>query len=395
MFRKINRGLVFLIETMDGPPDVVIGGGSGASVIGRGIADTSPHRPIDIITTSSDDGGSTGLLSDQYKVLPMGDPRRNLGALSPSILIAEALNTRFGPEDGMGDLSDKGKLEEVSTKFMDVVRPAVMESLDPSERRQREQELLRFVKLAKSIGKRCWGGLDGHAYGNLMLTGRALETNGAVAIRDLGAAIGARGNVHPVINRRHTLYMQDGEIPIVGEHKIDTHDVESKPDEVEMWLTDGVRMSPSAYIAARLAGRVILAPGSPYTSIIPALLAPGMQAALQDSKIIGVANLVNERHDTKDWSLGTYVQMYERYLGRQIVAMLYNTNIEGLPEDIREDAVPYDPDDERLSHVRVIEGDFVGEAAIPDKNSPLRRTRVNHSGTAVAETIGQEFPAAA
>ena len=201
-----------------------IGGGTGLSTILRGLKEISSH--ISAVVAVTDDGGSSGRLLEGNTVVPPGDIRNCLVALSPREGIMEAMfNYRFE---------------------------------NPAE-------------------------LRGHSLGNLMIAGLSdLTGDTATAVRDIGRILNIRGNVIPVTLDDVELgaKMSDGN-EVYGETTI----VRDPRCIREVFLRPrGARVNADAVDAIIDADVVLLGPGSLYTSILPNLLVPGIVEALVRTK---------------------------------------------------------------------------------------------------------------
>ncbi len=236
---------------------VVMGGGTGTFTVLSGLR----RYPVDLsaIVTMADDGGSSGLLRDELGVLPPGDVRQALVALSEeSQLLRNLFNYRFNK-----------------------------------------------------------GTLKGHSFGNLFLT--ALEkTSGsfATAVSEASKILRIRGTVIPVTldNVRLNARLSDGTI-IRGETNIDIPSKRRAPI-ARVWLTPKARLNPAARATILAADLVVIGPGDLYTSIIPNLLVSGMADALSKARgrVAYVANLMTKRGETDGFTAHEFVNRLANYL---------------------------------------------------------------------------------
>lgn len=228
---------------------VVLGGGTGISPCLAGIK--SLTSDITAIVTVADDGGSSGRLRKDYDMLPPGDIRNCLVALSEGDpRLASLFAHRF------------------------------------------EDALLR-----------------GHAFGNLFLAVVAKQTGDFRAAIDLAATtLGVKGKVIPSTDRRVVLVAShpDG-TKSTGENRISRSGkviskIELRPNPPP--ISDEIR---SAIAAAEV---IVLGPGSLFTSIIPNLLVPGMAEAVAHAKakIIYVANVATQPGETGAFDLASHVR---------------------------------------------------------------------------------------
>lgn len=243
-----------------------IGGGTGLSTILRGLKQVT-HR-INAIVTVTDDGGSSGRLLEGNMVLPPGDIRNCLVALSPREGIMEKLfNYRFE---------------------------------SPPE-------------------------LKGHSLGNLLISGLTdINGDAASAVRDIGRVLNIRGKVIPVTLDDVTLgAVMDDETELFGETTI----VKDQRKIGRVFLKPrNVLVNAEAIDAIMDADLILLGPGSLYTSIIPNLLVPGIIDALAQSPapVYYIANIMTQKGETEGYSLSDHVEAIgslsdERFLDGVIV----------------------------------------------------------------------------
>src|SRR5688500_3494410 len=259
------------------PRVVALGGGTGLPNVLRGLrpllcveAPRAHHDRLVAIVATSDDGGSSGKLRAEFNIIPPGDIRNCLAALSDNdSLIADIFQYRFGSGDG----------------------------------------------------------LNGHAIGNLVLTALADVTNDFPRAVQLAArVVGARGTVLPATSELVTLVAElaDGRV-LTGETAISS--AGGKILRVSL-LPDRPRTVPDACDALHRADVIVAGPGSLFTSILPPLLVPDIAAAIRTSRAtrILVANLMTEPGETDDYSVLEHVLTIERHLDAQLFDyVIYNT----------------------------------------------------------------------
>lgn len=354
----------------------VIAGGGGGSTMVAGLEKHLPEASLDMIVPMADSGGSTGRLREQFDTLPVGDIRRTIASAAGSAAVGALLNFRFGPQDSYETL------EAVAQELGEAVRRDVPES-DSTRTRQ-------VVEQGVHIGQRTEGGLKGHSFGNFVLTALALERGIDEASVELSAVVGVRSKtrVIPVTTEPHNLVMWDGRHMVYGEHAIDEHRVYDS-DRAFVWLDPvSTPANPRAEQAVRSADLVFIGPGSPYTSLAPALLVDGMQDALrrqgdEGGKLFAVTNLMTQEHDTNRWCVGKYAQCIQRYAGnRALDGIVYND-----ATHLVEDAVMYDPEFMAEVGVDAVPAPLVGGAAHKDANDAVRRSAVNHDMGALVATM--------
>jgi uncharacterized cofD-like protein len=248
---------------------VVIGGGTGQFTILRGLKNYRVE--LSAIVTMMDDGGSSGVLRDEFGTLPPGDVRRCLVALSDSSeLMKELFQYRF----------------------------------------------------------RRGAGLKGHSFGNLFLTVlKDITGSDENAIKEAERILNIRGQVIPVTHDdvRLCAELQNGEI-IKGERFIPLHNKKHKIKKV--FLKPHAKISRDALKALTFADLIVLGPGDLFTSIIANLLVDGVVEVLRKSeaKKVFVCNLVTKAGETDGFKLSDFVTTMETYLGPHVMDyVVYNS----------------------------------------------------------------------
>lgn len=251
---------------------MTIGGGTGSFTLLNGIKDY--QYDITAIVTMADDGGSTGVLRDELGVLPPGDVRQCLVALSDSSMkLRELMNYRF---------------EE--------------------------------------------GGLEGHNFGNLFLS--ALEKiNGGFSegVDQAIEILNVRGKVVPVSegDMRLKIRLNDGRV-VVGEKELDDNEDVRSTGVHDIKLAKMVHANKKAVKAIEVADFIVIGPGDHYGSIVPNLLVGGIKKAIKKShaKVIFVAPLTNKKGLTDAYTVSAYVSDIEDQIGiGQIDFVICNTKV--------------------------------------------------------------------
>lgn len=220
---------------------------------------------LSAVVSMCDDGGSTGQLRDDYGVLPPGDIRRSLIALSAA---SRPLRRLFE---------------------------------------------FRFKK----------GVLEGHSFGNLFLAAlEKTEGNFYQAVLTASQLLNVRGRVLPVTlsNIRLKASLEDGQV-ISGERNIDIpkHNPDLKIKKV--FLDSRAKPNRDALRAIAMANLIVIGPGDLYTSIVPNFLIPGVAKAIKRSSArkIYVCNLMTKRGETNGFSALNFLQTIKEYLGGEVV----------------------------------------------------------------------------
>lgn len=251
---------------------VVIGGGTGTFTILQALRDLS--FDLTAIVSTADDGGSTGILRDELGVLPPGDLRQALVALSTDqTVLRDLLNYRFTE-----------------------------------------------------------GSLKGHSFGNLLIS--ALEKiTGSFdrAILEAGRVLAVKGSVLPVTTDHMHLRAETVQGKIIqGEHTIEEHLWAEGEPLTRFWVEPRCVLHPLARQAIERADLIIVAPGSVYTSLIPNFLVDGMGEALHQTraKVAYVVNLMTERGQASEFFVQDFVDLISSYLGGvPIDYVVYNTKL--------------------------------------------------------------------
>lgn len=251
---------------------VVIGGGTGTFGVLSGLR---PHcANLTAIVTMADDGGSSGMLREEFGVLPPGDIRQALIALShvDNRMLAKLFGFRF---------SD-----------------------------------------SKSF--------KGHSFGNLMLTALERITGDfQSAILEAGKILGVQGEVIPVTldNVRLFAELDNGDV-VRGETNVDVPKYDHRRSITRIWLEPRAKPNPRALQAIETADLVIIGPGGFYTSILPHFIIPGVTDALRASRgrVLYITNLMTKGGETNDFHASDFLRVLEEYIGNGVIShMLVNT----------------------------------------------------------------------
>jgi len=313
---------------------VVIGGGTGTYNILQGLK----KLPFDItaIVTMSDSGGSSGLLRDEFGVLPPGDVRQCLAALS-----------------------DGGE-------------PDIL----------RELFLYRFDK---------GNGLCGHNFGNLLLTALTdIVGSEDKAIKYASKLLRIHGTVLPVTvdNTNLCCEYEDGFV-VKGEHKIDEPHHNGYIAIKNAWLEPKGDVTKDVVKAIEESLLVILGPGDLYTSIIANLLVNGVGEALLNKKTLYVANLISKYGQSYKYNLKDHVKDIEKYLGHNLDYILMND--EKLPKSILNKYAKeggYAVMNDMIEDERVVSSPMIaGEVFKNKKGDVLKRSMIRHDGDKLASEV--------
>ncbi len=256
-----------------GPKITAIGGGTGMSVILRGLKCVTEN--LAAVVTMADDGGSSGMLREDLGMLPPGDIRSCLLALA-----------------------------ETEAEFGDIMQ-------------------YRFEE----------GRLKGQNLGNLIIAGMAMVTGSfEKGLERAHEIFRIRGRVIPVTCQEITLcaHLTGGTI-VRGESNIPKTVISGEGRISDVYLEPkGVQTWNDARTAIEQADVIVIGPGSLYTSLIPNLLVGGISETLSESKAVKVlvCNAMSQRGETDDFTPSDYVREIKKYMGRaQLDYVIVNNRI--------------------------------------------------------------------
>jgi len=247
-------------EGIKRPRIVVIGGGTGLSVMLRGLKE----KPLDItaIVTVADDGGSSGILRSELQMPPPGDIRSVLTSLADvEPLLTELLQYRFNSG----------------------------------------------------------AGLAGHSLGNLILAAMTdISGDFVTGIRELSRVFAVRGRVLPAAGQAIVLKaeLDDGTV-ISGESSIPKAGQPIKRVFIE---PADVEPLEEAVEALREADAILIGPGSLYTSIIPNLIVPKLAQTIVESDAVKifVCNVMTQPGETDNYSVSDHLKAVYRHIGHHL-----------------------------------------------------------------------------
>ena len=264
-----------------GPRVVAIGGGTGLSTLLRGLKEHTSN--LTAVVTVADDGGSSGVLRTQLGIPAVGDIRNCIVALADAEpLMGRLLQYRF---PGVGPATD--------APARSVEAPPAPVSRDPETPP---------------------AGLGGHAVGNLILAALVQLEHGDFeeAVREMNRVLAVRGRVVPATGTEITLHarLDDGS-EVVGQSRI------AKTNRVDrVWVApDDVRPTDEALEAIADAELIVMGPGSLFTSILPALVVPGIREAIAASGalVVFVCNVATQPGETGGFDLSDHIDALARH----------------------------------------------------------------------------------
>lgn len=237
----------------------VIGGGTGSFTI---LSALKQHTgQLAAIVSMADDGSSTGVLRDELGVLPPGDVRQCLVALSNSPKVRDLFNYRF---------------EE--------------------------------------------GTFGGHSFGNILLTAlEKLTGNFSEAVETASEILRVKGVVIPstLDNVRLRMQWTDSSLELNGERVIDVEHFKQDPRKATLSLVPEAAVNETAVAAIRQADMVVITPGDLYTSLGPTLVIPEIGRALRetDAVCVYVSNLVMKQGQTEGFTVSDHAAEIQRFAG--------------------------------------------------------------------------------
>ena len=248
---------------------VVIGGGSGQSVILKGLKQVA-DIDVTTIVTVADDGGSTGRLRRQYHIPAMGDIRNVMCALA--------------------------KEETLFTQLMEY----------------------RFEGESEDIG--------GHNLGNLILTALTEKSGSFMdAISEISKIVNVKGTILPATSQVITLFarMSDGTV-VRGESNIPNFDNRIR----EIFYDEKVEADPDAVQAILDADIIFIGIGSLFTSVLPCLIIEGICDAIKKSKATRyyMCNAMTQPGETDYFSVEDHVEALEKHTFKGIASHVIVTS---------------------------------------------------------------------
>lgn len=306
----------------NGPRIVAIGGGHGLATLLRGLKKYSHN--IYAVVTVADDGGSSGRLRETLGILPPGDIRNCLAALSDDEdLLTHLFQYRFSNGDQ---------------------------------------------------------GLHGHSFGNLFISSLAQVTGSfEQAIAESGRVLAVHGRVFPSTLQNVRLIADV--LPPDAAHVIRVEgesQIPKTPGIIQrVWLNPSSPPAfPAAIQAILSADMIVIGPGSLYTSIIPNLLVDDLTAAIRVSRALKVyvCNVATQVGETEGFSCEDHLRVLEKHLGEDFFDLVVaNNTLPDLP-------------DATIDWVRVEEGSSLNiplhQTDLVDQDQPWR-----HHADKLAKTL--------
>ena len=308
----------------------IIGGGTGNFVVLRGLKQYD--LDISAIVSMADDGGSTGILRDELGVLPAGDARQCVVALSHSSrLMRNLMNYRFEN-----------------------------------------------------------GGLMGHSFGNIFLSALEKVTGSfEKAVEELGKILNIRGKVIPVTTQQVRLKMVLNNRKVLEGEKEIYLSQEIDKGYKSIFLEPHPTANPHAIDAILNADAIMIGPGGLHTSLIANLLVEGVAEAIvkSDATKIFVVNLMNRKGQTTKFKVSDYINEMVRFLGADVFDYILVNN-QAPPQELIE---VYRDEGELVENdmrgFRIIEAPLLGEMGQKMSSDLLKRNLIRHDSKKLADVL--------
>ena len=273
---------------------LVIGGGTGVFTALTGLKQY--FSDLTAIVTMADNGGSTGVLREEFGILPPGDVRRALVALSTTDnkMLSELFSFRFSNGNG----------------------------------------------------------LSGHNFGNLLITALAQMTGDfEQAIAEAARILQVKGKIIPSTLVNSHLYAQlESGTTLKGETNIDIPKHDPKLRITNLWLGPRAVINPNARRAILGSDLVVIGPGDLYTSILPNLLVGGMSEALRETgaKVVYVVNVMTKLGETNGFGASDFISVVKEYVGEGVIDYILVNDKQASPARLKayaeEGAAPVEND---------------------------------------------------
>jgi uncharacterized cofD-like protein len=309
---------------------VVIGGGTGNFAVLSGLKDYG--FSLSAIVSMADSGGSTGILRDELGVLPPGDVRQCLVALSnSSTLMRNLMNYRFEN-----------------------------------------------------------GNLGGHSFGNLLLSALEKITGSfEQAVEEAGRILFIKGNVIPVtMNQVHLKMILNNRKILDGEAEIYLSEEIDKGYK-SIFLEPCPKVNPQVIEEIKNADLIIIGPGGIYTSIISNLLIEEVSDAICKSKAkkVLVVNLMNRKGQTTGYKVSHNLKEIVKFLGKDVFEYLLVNNAKPPKHLIEIYSEEGDLIENDLREKRVILADLLGPLKKRYEKDFIKRNLIRHDPKKLAKEL--------
>ncbi len=319
----------------------VIGGGTGTYVVLSGLKKLK-DIDLSVIVSVTDSGGSTGRLRDQLGVLPPGDLRQCLVALSEA-----------------PDL-------------------------------WRRLFLYRFDK----------GDFQGHNFGNLFLAALEKVSSSYDQVIEIASfVLKTKGKVIPVsYDKLHLVAEYENGRVLTGEKLIDENRLE-KSRIKNIYITPKGKPNKKAVEAILNSDFIIFGPGDLYTSIIPVFLVERIVETYKKTKakIIYILNLMTKAGQTTNYKASDHIKDIYKYTGRYPDYVLVN-NQKISPEILKiyrqNNEIPVEDDLKMFNNIKILRDDLIDNRKITkDKSDIVYRSILRHDSEKITQVLKKIFDA--
>ncbi len=314
-----------MVDISERPNIVVIGGGTGSSIVLKGLKNYDCN--VSTIVPMGDSGGSSGRLREELGILSAGEIRQRLIALAG----------------------------------------------------QSGNELVSLLDYRFEKGN----GLKGHNLGNLLIAGLT-EFHGSQekAIETLSRMVNAKGRIISSTWDRFELVAEyENGKKIIGEHFIDEADETARISR--LYTQPVAKANPEAIGAIRNADFIIFGPGDLYSSVLHNVVVDGIAQAVRESmgKKIFICNLMTTE-ETKGMTLQDFIDEMEKYIGAKVIDTIV-INSKELPVDV---VKKYEDNGQfpvktvlNETRVKILQGDLLAEEPYKKSSSDiLQRSMLKH-----------------
>lgn len=279
--RNSVTGMINKKRILDkGPKILILGGGTGLSVLLRGLKNHTSN--ITAVVTVADDGGGSGVLREDLGMLPPGDIRNCILALADT-----------------------------------------------------EPSMEKLMQYRFNEGK-----LKGQSFGNLFIAAmNGVYDNFELAVKEISNVLAVSGKVLPMTLEDVTLFakLENGEV-IKGESNIPLKNgkMNSKIENVYLEPEDVFPLKETIE-EIKAADIILLGPGSLYTSVIPNLMIKGIVEEIEKSNAqkVYITNVMTQPGETDDYSVKEHVDAIISHGSEDIIDYVIVNN-ESLPKDVFE-----------------------------------------------------------
>jgi uncharacterized cofD-like protein len=303
-FRRTGQGDVVDVlyrhrQRQRGPKVVAIGGGHGLNTLLRGLKEQTDN--ITAIVTVADDGGSSGRLRREMGVLPPGDFRNCIAALSDAEgLMTQLFQYRFGEDSGLGGHSFGNLYITAMAAITGSFESALAESSRVLAVRGRViPSTLAEVNLCAEISQPLKAALPAPEAGSALVATDPAPGDGG------WEKVCGESRIGESVGRIRRVYLQPENVPAY----------------------------PEAIRAVLDADLIVIGPGSLYTSVLPNLLVPDLASALAAARALKVyvCNVATQPGETGEFDVGDHIQALREHISPDVFQIvLANRNFSNI-----------------------------------------------------------------